>query len=56
MTTVEFGGGASLELRRKFCSPKDGTQIPGFAFFPIASAAFCLNWGSVIKPVGLGVQ
>jgi len=29
MTTVEFGGGASIELRRKFCAPKDGAQIPG---------------------------
>ncbi len=28
MTTIEFGGGPSLEARRQFCNLKDGSQVP----------------------------
>jgi hypothetical protein len=28
MTTVEFGGGPTIEARRRFANVKDGSQIP----------------------------
>mgnify|MGYP006904166740 CR=1 FL=1 len=28
MTTVEFGGGPSLEARRQFANLKEGSQVP----------------------------
>jgi hypothetical protein len=28
MTTIEFGGGPSLEARRQFSNLKDGSQVP----------------------------
>jgi hypothetical protein len=28
MTTIEFGGGPSLEARRQFTNLKDGSQLP----------------------------
>jgi len=28
MTTVEFGGGPTLEARRRFANLKDGAEIP----------------------------
>ncbi|CAF0843115.1 unnamed protein product [Adineta steineri] len=30
MTTVEFGGGPTLEARRQFCNLKDGSQVPKY--------------------------
>ncbi|UJR37680.1 hypothetical protein I4U23_030375 [Adineta vaga] len=30
MTTVEFGGGPTLEARRQFCNLKDGSQLPRY--------------------------
>lgn len=28
MTTIEFGGGPSIEARRQFANLKDGSQVP----------------------------
>jgi hypothetical protein len=28
MTTIEFGGGPSIEARRSFANLKDGSQLP----------------------------
>ncbi|TGZ71725.1 hypothetical protein CRM22_002492 [Opisthorchis felineus] len=33
MTSIEYGGGPSLEQRRKFCNVPDGAQIPGYMGF-----------------------
>jgi hypothetical protein len=28
MTTIEFGGGPTIEARRRFANLKDGSEIP----------------------------
>lgn len=33
MTTVEFGGGPTIEARRRFANLKDGSEIPRWQYF-----------------------